>query len=92
MKKSKKYFAFFLVVAVSLNIMCTRYVDAAIHTNELYTLYEQETREIINIDGVNYTYNCNYSAPHEFSQNQDGEFTHRTIFENSWGGQGAKHL
>ena len=35
---------------------------------------------------------CNYSAPHEFSQNQDGEFTHRTIIENSWGGQGAKHL
>lgn len=60
MKKSKKYFAFFLVVAVSLNIMCTRYVDAAIHTNELYTLYEQETRKIINIDGVNYTYNYCY--------------------------------
>ena len=32
-------------------------------------------------------FECNYSAPHEFSQNLDGEFTLRTVFENSWGGQ-----
>ena len=26
---------------------------------------------------------CNCSAPHEFSQNQHGEFPHRTIFEGT---------